>query len=208
MNKNRNDPEAIAPRALTAILTSAMIVALLIGCAGDYARKRAEHYYLQGQALVNRGEIERAIKKFEKSIYLSEETGFAAGIANNLNELAIIDTNRGKFEDARDKLDRALGIYRSEKMNSEVSKTLNNLVQTYLREGRFEDAVLGYEKLIEWDEKTGNHLGVAIALYNTALIYHRNLKNREKAVEAYNRSVEIFRETGNEEYLRKLQGRE
>jgi tetratricopeptide (TPR) repeat protein len=206
MDKNRNDLKANAPRALTAILTSAMVVALLVGCAGDYARKRAEHYYLQGQTLVNRGEVERAIKKFEKSIYLSEKTGFTAGIAHNLNELAIIDTNHGKYDDARAKLDRALTIYRAEEMNPEASKTLNNMVQTYLREGRFEDAVIGYEKLIEWDEKTGNHLGAAIALYNTALIYDRNLKDRKKAVDAYDRSIEIFRETGNEEYLRKLQG--
>ena len=125
-------------------LTFVLAGALMFGCAGDYARKRAEHYYLQGQALVNRGEIERAVQKFEKSMYLAEKTGFTAGIAHNLNELAIIDSNQGKIDEARDKLNRALEIYHIEEMNTEVSKTLNNFVQIYRREGRFEEAIEQY----------------------------------------------------------------
>ena len=92
-------------------------------------------------------------------------------------------------------------------MQPEVSKTLNNLVQTYLREGRYEDAILRYEILMDWDQKTDNQLGVAVALYNMALIYNHHLGDREKAIEAYSRSVAIFRETGNEKYLEQLQGR-
>ena len=138
---------------------------------------------------------------------LSEKTGFEAGVAHNLNELAIIHTTRGEFEKARSELSRALEIYRELDMQPEVSKTLNNMVQTYLRGGQYEDAIQHYERLIEWDEKTNNLLGVAISLYNMALIYDRHLGDREKALAAYNRSVKIFRETGNEKYLEQLQGR-
>lgn len=42
---------------------------------------------------------------------------------------------------------------------------------------------------------------------NMALIYDRHLGDPEKALEAYNRSVKIFRETGNEKYLEQLQER-
>ena len=180
----------------------------LSGCAGDYARKRAEHYYLQGQALANRGETERAAMKFEKSMFLSEKTGFTAGIAHNLNELAIIDSNRGDFDEAKIKLNRALEIYRSEGMNPEVSKTLNNIVQIYHKEGRFEDAVEQYKVLIKWDEKTGNRLGMALSLWNMAMIYDRYLGNPQKARTAREWALEILREPGNEKYLEQLQERE
>ena len=190
------------------VMIPAMLLALLLvtACAGDYARKRAQSLYLQGQALVNRGETERAIKKFEKSIYLSEKTGFEAGVAHNLNELAIIHTNRGEFETARTELKQALEIYRSLEMNPEISKAMNNMVQTYRMEGRFEDAIEHYKKLIVWDEKSGNRLGMAFSLWNMALIYERYLGDHEKARTARNWSLEIFREPGNEKYLRQLQG--
>ena len=109
----RSLPAKIGFRAVAMVLASLSLMLLMTACAGDYARKRAEVYYLQGQSLVNRGDTERAIKKFEKSMALSEKTGFDAGIAHNLNELAIIHTNRGEFDKARAKLNEALKIYRS-----------------------------------------------------------------------------------------------
>jgi len=194
-------------RSLSIILAVTLITILLAACAGEYARKRAEHYYLQGQALVNRGDTERAIKKFEKSMDLSEKTGFDAGVAHNLNELAIIHTTRGEFETARSELDQALEIYRSLEMKPEISKTMDNIVLTYRQERRFEDAIEHYKKLIVWDEKIGNHLGMAFSLWNMALIYERYLGDYEKAHTARNWSLEIFREPGNEKYLRQLQER-
>lgn len=195
-------------RSMAVILAFSLITILLTACAGDYARKRAETYYLQGQALVNRGETDRAIKKFEKSIYLSEKTGFEAGVAHNLNELAIIHTNRDQFETARAELTQALEIYRSLEMNPEISKTMNNIIQSYRKEGRFEDAIEHYKQLIVWDEKTDNRLGMAFSLWNMALIYEHYLGDHEKARTARNWSLEIFQEPGNEEYLRRLQRRE
>ncbi len=208
MQDNQHHSQRITFRSIVMALTVIQVAALIFGCAGEYARKRAEHYYLQGQALVTRGETERAIKKFEKSIYLSEKTGYAAGIAHNLNELAIIHTQTGQFDTARSELSRALDIYRSLDMRPEVSKTINNMAQTYLREGRAEEALRHYETLIAWDEKTGNHLGIAIALWNMARIYDHHLNDRQKALEAYKRSIYLFKKTGNEHYLQGLQERE
>ena len=208
MKENPQHSRRITFRSMAMILAFILAAALAFGCAGEYARKRAEHYYLQGQALVNRGETERAIKKFEKSIYLSEKTGFTAGIAHNLNELAIIHTRRGQFDTARSELNRALDIYRSLGMRPEVSKTINNLAQTYLRQGRAEEALRQYENLIAWDEKTENHLGIAISLWNMARIYDHQLGDRPKALEAYKRSVYLFKKTGNEHYLQRLQKQE
>jgi len=209
MRENRHPVKAISYQTITVILASILTAVLGFGCAGDYARKRAEHYYHHGQALVNSGDTERAVKKFQKSMVLSEKTGFSAGIAHNLNELAIIHTNRGEFDKARTELNQALEIYRSlQGMDPEISKTMNNIAQTYYSEGRFQEAIEQYKKLIVWDENTGNRIGMARALWNMATIYEHYLGDPQKAGVARKWSLEIFREPGNEKHLQQLQGRE
>ena len=192
-------------RIISRSIAMALVSILAFGCAGDYARQQAKRYYHQGQALVNRGETERAVKKFEKSMYLSEKTGFSAGIAHNLNELAIIHTHRKEYETARSELARALKIYRSLDMQPEASKTMNNIVQTYLGERRFEEAIEHYQMLIAWDEKTSNRLGMALSYRNMAFIYERQLGNLSKAREAYERYLEISQEPEVNQYLQHLQ---
>lgn len=202
-----NHPIRIHSR--TAIAASFLTVALFLitACAGNYARKRAKDYYGQGQILASRGETKRAVNKFKKSMALAERSGYQEGVAHNLNELAIIHTARGEFETARSELNQALSIYERLEMNPEVSKTLNNIAQTYTREGRFIDAVAQYQRLIAWDEHTGNRLGMAISLYYMALILDRRLNDRPQAREAYQRAMKIFEEPGNETYLEKLRGK-
>ena len=202
-------PSAPRPTPAIAIIVCALSTTLLLlsACAGDYARKRAGHYYQEGQMLANRGDTERAVLKCNKSMALAERVGFRAGVAHNLNELAIIHTNRDEFETAREELTRALAIYRDLEMNPEISKTLNNMVQTYVRQGRFADALEHYKKLIAWDEETGNRLGMAISLYNMALILDRQLNEPAQARGAYQRAMAIFREPGNEKYLEELRAK-
>ena len=58
---------------------------------------------------------------------------------------------------------------------------------------------------MEWDKETGNELGVGITLYNMALIYHQYLGMDEKARECLAKAMKIFKETGNEKYIRMIQ---
>jgi pentatricopeptide repeat protein len=90
-------------------------------------------------------------------------------------------------------------------MKPEVSKSLNNMAVTYVREKRFQEAFKWFDELIKWDNKTGNELGVAITLYNMALIYHQHLGMDEKAEECLGKAMKIFKETGNEDYIQRIQ---
>jgi len=94
--------------------------------------------------------------KFEKSLSLAREAGFKAGMAHNLNEMAIIHTARGEYAEARELLAEAVEIYKEFNMEPEVSKSLNNVAVTYVKERDFKEAVSRYEELLTWDGKTDN----------------------------------------------------
>ncbi len=123
-------------------------------------------------------------------------------MAHNLNELAIIHTARTEYSMAREKLDEAKNIYKKLKMNTEVSKTLNNTALSYVKENDFPKAITQYEELLKWDKQTGNSLGVGITLNNMGLIYAKNMRNRDKARLNYKQALRIFKELGDERYIR------
>ena len=51
--------------------------------------KRAEQRYQKGQVLASRGEIDKAIVNFNKSMAMARGAGYKAGVAHNLNELGL-----------------------------------------------------------------------------------------------------------------------
>ena len=147
------------------------------------------------------GQENKALSKFNESMALAGKAGFRPGVANNLNEIAIIATKRGEYEKARALFTRALRIYREMDWKPEVSKSLNNIALTYLKELNFDAALKGYRELLKWDEGTGNRLGEIITLNNTGFIYDHYLEKPEEARRSYRKALGIARELRNRKYI-------
>jgi len=183
-----------------------LLILLLAGCVSTSGKMRwAEQLYHNGQFLAAKGKEEAAVKKFEKSLKLSREINFSAGIAHNLNELAIYYTARQDYQDARTMLAEAIALYREEEMDPEVSKAMNNVAITYLREGNIGKTLEQYNELLDWDRQTGNLLGEAITLYNMGSIYERYIGDRKKARERYTIALEYFKKLDNTEYVKAVE---
>ncbi len=166
--------------------------------------KRAEQRYKKGQMLMAKGNEEKAIVNFNKSIKIARAAEYKEGVAHNLNELAIIHTSRGEYVEARELLTEMIKVYKDLNSEPEVSKTMNNMAMTYVKEKKFQEAFNWFNELMEWDKKTDNELGVGVTLYNIALIYHQHLGNEEKAKECFFKALKIFKETGNEKYIERI----
>ncbi|RLB15713.1 MAG: hypothetical protein DRG82_10885 [Deltaproteobacteria bacterium] len=178
----------------------------LSGCSlRPYRMKRAEVLYSKGQVLETKGHLDEALAKFNESMALAEKAGFQPGVANNLNEIAIIETTRGHYSRARELFRRALGIYEKMGWKPEVSKSLNNIALTYLKELDFNRAVEAYGELLAWDRKTGNRLGIVITLNNMGFIYGHYLGDMQKARLSYERALRIARQLDNQKYIKILQ---
>jgi tetratricopeptide (TPR) repeat protein len=176
------------------------------GCVTSSGKMHwAERLYQEGQLLVTRGKNEAAVEKFKKSLALCREINFSAGVAHNLNELAIYYTVQKEYEQARALLDEAISIYRGLEMAAEVSKAMNNMALTYMREGRIQKALERYTELLEWDHQTNNRLGEAITLYNTGSIYEKYLADYKEAQRKYTAALQYFQQLQNEEYARTVE---
>lgn len=186
--------------AALAIAASAILAG---GCVTSEGKLRsAELLYAEGQDLMSTGKEEAAVSRFEKSLMLSREIGFSAGIAHNLNELAIYHTSHGEFQQARELLAEAIDIYKKEAMAAEVSKAMNNLAITFLKERNFSAALEQYNTLLQWDRQTNNMLGAAITMNNMGLIFERYLARPAEAGKSYQQALEIFKQLGKDEYIR------
>jgi tetratricopeptide (TPR) repeat protein len=188
------------------VILLSVAIFLLSSCAPRFLQiRRAELLYKEGQILLSKGKGEEAMLKFEKSLSLAREAGFKAGMAHNLNEMAIIHTARGEYAGARELLAEAVEIYKEFNMEPEVSKSLNNVAVTYVKERDFKEAVNRYEELLTWDGKTDNRLGMGITLYNMGLIYESHLGEREEAQKRYSEALKIFKKLGNEKYIKAVE---
>lgn len=188
------------------VIVLSVAIFLITSCAPRFLQiRRAELLYKEGQILLSKGKGEKAMLKFEKSLSLAREAGFKAGMAHNLNEMAIIHTARSEYAGARELLAEAVKIYKEFNMEPEVSKSLNNVAVTYVKERDFKEAVSRYEELLTWDRKTDNRLGMGITLYNMGLIYESNLGEREEAQKRYSEALKIFKKLGNEKYIKAVE---
>jgi tetratricopeptide (TPR) repeat protein len=194
------------PNLKPLIVLFVLTVFVLPSCSlQSFQIKRAEALYERGQVLEAGGRPEEALSKFNDSMVLAEKAGFRPGVANNLNEIAIIYTSRGEYEKARELLVKALHIYREMNWKTEVSKTLNNIALTYLKELKFHEAIEAYGNLLDWDHKTGNRLGRVITQNNLGFIYGHYLNDPEKARKSYEEALRIARELGDRKYIKMLE---
>ena len=145
------------------------------------------------------------MEKFQTSYSLSKEAGYLAGMAHNLNEMAMVHSARGEKKKARELLTEAFVIYSQEGMTVDVSRTLNNMALTYVREGNFQSAVKKYQELVVWDRRTDNLLGVAITLHNMGRIYERKLGQPQMARRSYLEALTIFNELDQETHIRSIE---
>lgn len=188
------------------VILLAVLVFSVAACSAHFLQiRRAELLYKEGQTFLSEGKGEDAVLKFQESLSLAREAGFQAGVAHNLNEMAIYHSARGEQEKARQLLGEALDIYTKANMEPEVSKSLNNMALTYLRQADFNGALTIYEKLLKWDRDTGNLLGVGITLNNMGLIYANHLSQRAEAQKRYTNALQIFRQLGQEKYIQAVE---
>ena len=167
--------------------------------------KRAKFIYEEGQVLLSNGDIDKAMGKFTESRRLAESAGFKAGVAHNLNEMAVVYTLKGQHMASREALSEALEIYRGLNMAPEISKVIDNIAKSYISVQDFGGAIKQYEILLEWDRQTQNRLGEAITLRNMGHIYRHYLSGHEKAYGLYSESLRVFKELGQEGRARSVE---
>ena len=150
-------------------------------------------YNSLGIIFYNKGDYDKAINYYSRSLKIREEIGDKKGIAATLNNFGIV------YQDMGDNA-RAIEYYTlSLKTNEEIgdkngeSNTLSNIGRIYLEQHDTSKAIYYQTRSLKIREAIGDKRGMAIAYNNLASIYSGQ-NNKTKALEYYNHSLKISEE--------------
>jgi tetratricopeptide (TPR) repeat protein len=144
-----------------------------------------------------KGEWERAIACYERSLALKEKVGDEYGMAPTFHDLGLMYQYKGNLDKAIDYHERSLAIV--EKIGDEVGMSciFNSLGDVYQAKGEWEQAIEYYERSLAIREKVGDEHGMAFS-YNNIADLHQDQGRLQEAVPLFQKSVEILEQIGDQ----------
>lgn len=169
----------------------------------DFAEKKKEKKYMaialntQGASYYFKGEFEKSIEYWERTLEIFKEINEKKGVSNSLNNIAGVYLNEGNNAKAIEYYMQALRI--KEEIGDElgIAKTLNNIGGVYLDQEEYEKAIEYFTKSLKIKEKIGYDKGTAGALSNIGNAYSY-LGDYKKAMEFHSLSLKIREEMKDE----------
>ncbi|MBI5679981.1 MAG: tetratricopeptide repeat protein [Methanobacterium sp.] len=167
-----------------------------------------------GMVYFDKGELNKALESFEKSIEINQEIGYKKGEAINLSNLGLIYldkeainlSNLGLIYLDKGELNKALESFeKSIEINQEIgykkgeADDLGNMGIIYKKMNNYEEALNYHERALGIDKKIGDRYGEAIDLANLGVIY-KKMNKPEKAVTTSQKAFELLEELGDTKY--------
>ena len=144
-----------------------------------------------------KGEWERAIACYERSLALKEKVGDEYGMAPTFHDLGLMYQYKGDLDKAIEYHERSLAIV--EKIGDEVGMSciFNSLGDVYQAKEEWERSVACYERSLALKEKVGDEHEMVGTLNNLADVYQAK-GEWERAIACYERSLTIREKVGDE----------
>ncbi|MCX6557155.1 MAG: tetratricopeptide repeat protein [Candidatus Aminicenantes bacterium] len=183
---------------------------------GDFAK--AQEYYEQALTLardagfekgmavatsyigiihVYQSELDKALACFFQALAIQEKLGDPAHIANTKSYIGTVYADLGNHEKALEYYNQslALAVYRDKKDLANTAITLSNIGLEYGHLKKTQESLATYNDALPLSEKVGDKNNVGRVLDSMAGAYV-DLKDYERALRFYMRSLDIWRETG------------
>jgi tetratricopeptide (TPR) repeat protein len=148
-----------------------------------------------GILIQSRGEHDKALECFDRSLKIAEELGDRSGIANSLHQIGTIHYLRGDYEKALEYYDRSLKIEEELGNRSGIADSLHQIGIIHYLRGDYEKALEYYDRSLKIQEELGDRSGIADSLHQIGIIHYLR-GDYEKALEYYDRSLKIAEELG------------
>jgi tetratricopeptide (TPR) repeat protein len=147
-----------------------------------------------GLLIQNRGEYDKAMDYYDRSLKIAEELGNYAGVAKTLTQIGVIYQERGDNEKALEYHDRSLKIAGDLGNRAGVVASLGQIGRINAERGDYDKALENYEQVLKISEELGNISSAAKSLHGIGNI-HLLRGEYDKALESYGRSLKIAEET-------------
>jgi CHAT domain-containing protein len=154
-------------------------------------------YTSLGQTYYESGDLQQALKFFEKSLQLSNELGIKAGIAAALNSIGNVHYAQDNFALALEFMLKGLKIDEELGNKTQLAITLNNIGAVYNDQNNHTLALETLERSYKLATEVGYEQVIVSTLTNICHT-HQHLNNHEKAIEYARRAIDLTRQSGNE----------
>ncbi|NIO71204.1 MAG: tetratricopeptide repeat protein, partial [Anaerolineae bacterium] len=144
-----------------------------------------------------KGEWDRAIAYYERSLALKEKVGDEYGMAPTFHDLGLVYQYKGNLDKAIEYHQRSLAIVERIGDTYGMSRIFNSLGDVYQAKGEWERAIEYYERSLAILEEVGDEHGMAAPFNNLGSVY-RAKGEWDQAIEYHKRSLAILEEVGDE----------
>jgi CHAT domain-containing protein len=148
-----------------------------------------------GRTYSDEGQGREALKYFQRSLPVFQQSGERAGEALVLNDMGPAYAEVGQKQKALESLNQALGIWREIGSRQGEALTLNDIGRVYRDLGQQQSAMDYYNQALPIWREVGNRNGEGLALSDIGRAY-ADLGQPHKALDYANQALPIFRETG------------
>ncbi|GEM_PF-5245664 len=148
-----------------------------------------------GMVYKSKGEWDKAIEFFQKSLDGKEKIEDVRGMAVTFNNLGLAYQDKGEWDKAIEFYQKALEISKKDGDVHGMAITYGNLGIVYQLKGEWDKAIEFYQKALAGKEKVGDIHGIAMTFNNLGLAYQAK-GEWEKAIEFYQKSFEISEKFG------------
>jgi tetratricopeptide (TPR) repeat protein len=152
---------------------------------------------VQGNVLYEKGEFDKTLKHWTKSLVLREEIGNFQDIAGSLNNLGLIYRTKGELDKALEYYKRSLAFYDEIGNPFHIALALNNIGDAYRAKGELDKALEFLQRSLALKDDIGNLQDIATTLDNIGIIY-RAKGEVDKALDCFQRSLALEEKIGND----------
>jgi tetratricopeptide (TPR) repeat protein len=142
-----------------------------------------------------RGDLDKAIGYYERSLKMDEEAGDKMGVAKTLNNIGLNNHKLGNISKALSYYKKSLKIQEEIKDVGGIAASSGNMGSIYLNQGDISKALDCYSRNLKIQEEIGDKRGFASSLGNIAYI-HESQGNIPQALEFYTKSLKTWEEIG------------
>jgi tetratricopeptide (TPR) repeat protein len=156
-----------------------------------------------GYVSQDRGDFDKAIECFTKSMELEEELGNRSGIAFSFNNLGVAYENKGTISKALECYNESLKLREELGDKYSIATSLNNIAGIYHNQGNVPKAIEYLSRSLKFLEESEGKSELAGALNNIGFMY-KSQGDISKALEYYEKSLKLLERIGDKSKIAEL----
>jgi len=149
----------------------------------------------QGVSFYVKGNYERALEYYSKSLSIREELGDKKGMGSSYNNIGLIYEELGNNKKALEYYSKSLAIREEIGDTRGMVASYNNIGRIYHSQGNYEKALEYHSKSLAISKEIGDTRGMGHSYNNIGFLY-QNKEQIKEALDYYSRSLKIYEEIG------------